>query len=63
MKSDAIKHLNMIKHYPINSIFYSNATLLSERYNLNGLPKKGLDNSSLDKLIVEEEFKVIGVFV
>ena len=63
MQDDAIKHLNMIKHYPTNSIFYTNATLLSERYDLNGLPRKGLDNRSLDKLIVDEEFKLIGVFV
>jgi tetratricopeptide (TPR) repeat protein len=63
MIDKATEHLNIIKQYPSNSIFYSNATLLSERYNLNGLPRKGLDNNSLDTLIIEEEFKLIGLLV
>ncbi|MEZ4859044.1 MAG: hypothetical protein R2781_09560 [Flavobacteriaceae bacterium] len=60
-KDDAKKYLKMIKNFPSNSLIYTSATLLSERFNLNGLPKKGLDNDALDKLIEEEEFKLIGL--
>ena len=63
MKDKAVNCLKKYKYFPSNSVFYTTAALLSERYGLNGMPVKGLDDVILDQLIYEEEFKVIGMFV
>jgi len=58
-KELALASLNVCKKYKQISIIYDTACLLSERFSINGLPKKNLPHSTLDKMIQEQELDAL----
>ena len=61
-KEQAISYFKEIKKVKNIPVIYSSALLLSELYNLNGLPKKGLPKKQLEEKLKEKELEAILTF-
>jgi len=61
LENEAIRYLDLLKKYPENSVAYSLSMLITEKYLTKNLSSDLHRKEELDRILADEEFKLLGI--